>query len=186
MKCFFFLLLTSCCGYQSGIGNKNFCSSGINVPYIEGDREGLFTAELIYALKRSGLFAQKNKGYQLKVKIGKDFAQEIGWREDFKNTQDEKRVVVDEQRKGIVVEVTLCKGSKICFGPKKIRSFVDYDFFDPDSLQDLSFIIKGKRQTTLDFSLGQLTAQDNALTSAKSSLYRKMAEKIVDQIYLEW
>lgn len=179
------LLLTSC-GYKAGVGDKTVFSCGICVPNIQGDHKGLFTSELTYALKKSGLFSTNSKANQLRVKICKNINQEIGWRQDFKNTEDEHRVIVDEKRKILEVEVSICQGDKVCWGPKKVRTFVDYDFFDFDSLDDLSFVLNGTRTTTLDFSLGQLNAQDSALDSSLSSLYRKLSEKIVEKISLEW
>lgn len=177
--------LTSC-GYKAGVGGKDHFSYGIAVPYVEGDHKGILTSEITYALKKSGLFTQTAKANQLRVKICKDLNQDIGWREDFKNTEDEHRVIVDEKRKILEVEVSICQGEKVLWGPKKIRTFIDYDFFDFDSLNDLSFILNNRRATTLDFSLGQLNAQDSALDSSLSSLYKKLAEKIVEKICLEW
>jgi len=189
MNKFFLLILPLVffsCGYKVGVGEKDFYSCGICVPYIQGDRDGIFTSELTYVLKKSGLFSNAQKANQLKVKICNNLDQEIGWREDFKNTEDDHRVVVDEKRKIMEVEVSICQGKKICWGPTKVRTFVDYDFVDFDSLNDLSFVLNGQRITTLDFSLGQLNAQDSALDSSLNSLYRKLAEKIVEKISLEW
>lgn len=173
------------CNYKLGMG-ESFSQCGICVPYIQGDLDGLFTSELIYSLKSSGLFSEDKKALTLKVKICNELDQEIGWREDFKVTKNEKRVIVVEKRKIIVLEVFLCNGSEICWGPRKIRSFVEYDFFDPDSLNGLSFILDGVRVPSIAFSLGQLTSEDDALMAAKPLLYRKLSKKIVDQISLEW
>lgn len=175
------------CGYQTGIGDCKHLGSKICVPYVEGDRKGLLTSQLVYSLKKSGLFSESSKGaITLKVKICKSLDQEIGYREDFKNLKNEYRVIVDEKRKVMMVEASLCKYDQVVWGPKKIRTFVDYDFVDPDSLDDLSFILNDQRVTTLAFSLGQLSPQDSSLDSAIPSLYQKLAEKIVDQISLEW
>lgn len=175
------------CGYRAGVGDCQIHGSKICVPYVKGDRKGLLTSQLIYSLKKSGLFSDSAKSaLTLNVKICKDLDQEIGFREDFKNKDNEHRVVVDEKRKLIIVEASLCKCDQIVWGPKKIRAFVDYDFVDPDSLNDLSFIIDGKREQTLGFSLGQLTPQDSSLDSAIIPLYQRLAQKIVDQISLEW
>lgn len=184
---FFTSFLFSACGYKSGIGDCNHIGSKICVPYVQGDRKGLLTSQLIYALKSSGLFSESEKGaLTLKVKICKEIEQEIGYRQDFKNLQNQNRVIVDERRNVMIVEASLCKCEKVVWGPKKIRAFVDYDFIDPASLNELSFVLDGERVQTVPFSLGQLSAQDSSNDAAMPSLYLNVAEKIVDQISLEW
>jgi len=181
----FFLL--SSCGYKSGIGDCKHIGSKICVPYVQGDRKGLLTSQLIYSLKRSGLFSESEKGVlTLKVKICRQMDQEIGYRQDFKNLANQNRVIVDEKRNLMIVEASLCKGDCVVWGPKKIRTFVDYNFVDPASLNELSFVLDGQRVETLPFSLGQLTSQDSSYEASMPSLYLNIAEKIVDQISLEW
>ncbi len=73
------------------------------------------------------------------------------------------------------------------FGPVRLNAFVDYDYVDGDSLQDLQFRDQsGERKIVLPFSLGQLEPQEAAHEASALPLDRKIAQKIVDVLEAQW
>lgn len=178
-----FLTLTGC-GYHwvNDIPRKS-----ISIPYIEGDLEGGLTSEVISAINSSSHFQFKtHSDLILKGRIIKNLDQDIGFKEEQDGTEEERSLIAVEGRKTFTVEIVLCQNEKAIWGPKNIEAFVDYDYVDPHSLSDLSFILDGERVSILPFSLGQLSSQDSAQDGALRPLYKKLAQKIVDVISLEW
>ncbi len=187
---FFFLLLTSC-GYN--LGRSQCCGKiVVCVPYIKGDFNGLFTNELIKQISYStGLnYKYSNADYILKVEILCDTTKQIGYKYD-RDNQNERRknIRATEGRQTIVARVELIdnKTNQIKFGPFEVQQDSEFDYVDPDSLNDLSFIdSKGDRVTVLSYSLGQLESIENAKEAALKPLYTSLSKKIVDAILAYW
>jgi len=191
MKKFFFLifLLFFSCNYK--IGNDFFENATVNIPYIQGDKDGALTTELVFELVETGVFKYKKKSadFDLMISILNTSDKQIGYRFDRNNEgKRKKNIMATEGRRKIEVEVSLFskKEKKIIFGPKIIETDIDYDYVTQDSINDLSFILpNGKRETVLQFSLGQLESVSTAQKTALNPLYKSLAKKIVGVILSE-
>ena len=100
--------------------------------------------------------------WTLRAKITNATNDRIGYRydRDPKSGNLRDNVMGIENRKTISVEITIedSQTGKCILGPQIIKAGADYDYDDPNSLQDLSFInpATGRRATSIQFSLGQL------------------------------
>lgn len=184
-----YLFLLSSCGYhfQNQLGDGNRVT--LSVPYIEGDLEGQLTNALVLALSSSGNFKYvHNKGqFILKGAIRGQTNEKIGYRYDRKPTTGKlrKNLLGTENRKTCRVEFVIINSStgEEVMGPFSVTSYADYDYVDPSSIKDLTFVKpSGKREQVINFSLGQLDSIEGAQDDAASPLYRKLAQKIVDVI----
>ena len=200
---FLFLFLLSACGYRFEGGEK----IAVSVPYVIGDHEGELTKALIRALSNTSNFRYVQEGGEwiLKAKILGSTNDRIGYRYDRDPPEDEdlkkdpdrkeqeeilesverrKNLVGIENRKEVSVEVSVVNATtgKAVLGPQIVMADVDYDYDDPNSLIDLSFIDPetGKIRTAISFSLGQLDSVAAAGEDALYPLYRYLARKIVD------
>ncbi len=184
------LLLYSCSGYRfepSPAGASSTVS--VSVPYIAGDTAGVFTDELIYALGASGKFtyAREDGDVELKVALGSGPIDCIGYRFDRKGKENKrlKNLIPTEERLTLSAQVTLLNPSTECplYGPKSVSASTDYDYYDFNSISDLSYTgPNGQRQSSIAFSLGQLDSAEGARIDATQLLYRKLAVKIVDAL----
>ncbi|MBP9841477.1 MAG: LptE family protein [Simkaniaceae bacterium] len=173
-------LLCSClligCGYHLDNGKGHTLS----VPYVKGDIDGALTDELIRQVAILGKYTLVGgEGeYRLEVKIIHDEQNVIGYEYDHQENQLYNRLVSNEERRLIEVEVTLIDQSsgKIVLGPEKVRMGVEYDFVDPESLPDV--VVSPSSESTLSFSLGQLDSIEGARAGSLASLHRKLAQKI--------
>jgi hypothetical protein len=183
-----FFLLTGC-GYRWA------CHEGdrtITIPYIAGDEDGAFTAELIRSFSAASALDVVSDGrYFLDVKVVQEEIDTLGFRRDPQKVRGKlrKNLIQNEARKTLFVDVALFeKGSvqPVC-GPLRISDYVDFDYVDMDSLLDLQFEnASGKKITVLPFSLGQLESQEAAQEATLRPLYRKLSQKIVDVISARW
>jgi len=152
----------------------------VSIPYIEGDREGDLTAEVIKQIEKSGSFHYVSSGGDLilDVKI-KDYSnQDIGYRYDRKKHGQIKKVIIPtEARLNAFAEVILKDAStgQVVLGPSVVTASIDFD-------HDFYF----SRHEINVFSLGQLNDIDAAQDAVMRPLNRKMAEKIVDHIANSW
>jgi hypothetical protein len=74
-------------------------------------------------------------------------------------------------------------GGEEVIQPFEVSAFVDYDYTDPGSPQDLMFRPASKNaESIMQFSLGQLDSYEGASDDASSLVFRKLAEKIADQL----
>ena len=177
------LFLLTGCGYHLIDGSCEQIS--FHVPKIEGDSTGAFQQELIGTISKLPGFAFQPFGSDILIEVAiKNFKTE---HRDFQyQTDDETGQIIErlspvESCHDAIVEFTILKRSsrKVLLGPIEIRQKVDFDFSDFRSYQDLAFTTaSGQNYTTLDFSLGQLAAEDDASFSAKLPLYQKIAGKI--------
>jgi hypothetical protein len=164
----------------------------ISIPYIIGDSDGIFTAELIHQCCRStNLSVASNSRYRLEVKIVQDSVDPLGYRRDPQKIDGKirKHLTQNEERQTVLVDVSLLdqQNHQPILGPLRLSADVDYDYVDGDSLQDLQFQnVAGDRLIVLPFSLGQLESQEAAHEAAQRPLYQKLSQKIVDVISAQW
>lgn len=186
---FVILLLAAGCSYSFEEEETTFRGKTVSVPYVEGDFEGKLTDELIRQLAASGEFTpvQTHGDYTLKVKVISNVNEKIGYRHHRDDTTGRirKRLMPTEDRRIITTEVTLIDESigEIIIGPEIVEGTAEYDYVDPDSIRELSFIgPNGKKQVVLDFSLGQLDSIEGAQDDVNVPLFRHLSQKIIDGI----
>ncbi len=187
MKPFFALLgliLLCGCGYRyDGQDKVSVC-----VPYVVGDFEGELTDAIIEALSQTANFryTRGDGDWILKANVKGAKNDRIGYRRDRRDKSGKRRrnVIGTENRQAISVEISIVNATtgKLILGPQTIRADADYDYVDPNSLQDLSFIdpATGNRTTSIAFSLGQLDSVGSAGQDAIYPIYKRLAQKIVD------
>jgi hypothetical protein len=177
------VFLTSC-GYRwDGVEEL----PTLSVPFIVGDEDGRLTTEIIHEMAKVSAAEVVAGGgdYRLQVQLKDTVITPIGFRIDPQKIRGEIKdnLLASEGRTTIRAEVSLFEGDRVVFGPKIISAFVDYDYVDGDSLQDLTFTSPtGALITVLPFSLGQLDSPESAQEGALRPLYRKLAQKIIDGI----
>ena len=186
MKRFLFplLLLFASCGYRV----EGLDTISVTVPYVVGDQEGELTDALAFALSRTANYRYVKEGgdWTLTAKVIGDRNDRIGYRydRDPKSGALRDNVIGIENRKAITVEVKIVNTSTgdLILGPQKIKASATYDYDDPNSLFDLSFIdpASGIRLPMIDFSLGQLDSVAAAGEDVTEPIYRLLAQRIVD------
>jgi hypothetical protein len=186
---FVFLLVLSVfagCGYRWNSNDENRC---ICVPYVSGDQDGALTAEIIRQLCSSpNIRVTSNARERLDIAVVQEGFETIGYRRDPQKIKGEirKNLVANEERRTISVDVSLFHDDapEPVFGPQRISAYVDYDYLDGDSIQDLEFANSfGRPVVVLPFSLGQLEPQEAAQEASSRSLYEKLSQKIVDIVH---
>lgn len=182
---YLFLITLVGCSYHFDGGER----IAVSVPYVSGDFEGELTDALVWAISRTPQlrYTHGEGDWTLKAKILGEDNERIGYRYDRDKVSGERRdnLVGIENRKTITVEVTLVSNATGCpiIGPQVVKADTAYDYFDHNSLQDLSFInFDGERDTSIAFSLGQLDSVGAAGEDAIYPLYRLLAQKIVEGI----
>ena len=191
---FLFLLIGLCsCGYRfDGVERSEIKS--ITVPYVKGDIDGQLTTELIRKLTVSGNFECVKSGgeWLLDIKLINQGTERIGYRYLRQHPSDkrEKNLIGTENRTHIAAQVFVINSgnSEVILGPFVVQSEIDFDYVDPSSLSDLAFInSNGEKETSIQFSLGQLDSIEGAQDSSLNPVYGKLAQKIVDGIIaLTW
>jgi hypothetical protein len=184
----FVLSLFSACGYHFQGSSSREGPSTISIPYVEGDVNGQFTDQLVRAFSTSGDFrySYADGRLTLRANLVDRHAEPIGWR--YEKKDDGKRVkelIAVEGRRFLAAEVQLIDSAteEVLYGPEIIIATADYDYYEPDVLQDLSFINSfGKREASVQFSLGQLDSSEAAYDDVFQPLAMKLAKKIVDRI----
>lgn len=176
----------SSCGYHTASSEDK---TTISIPYVEGDAEGQFTAELIRQITNSDLytFVKKDGDLCLKVSIVGDRSDVVGFQYDQKTKKNGKKIQIErnlmplENRRTMTAQITLTDTSteEVVVGPVKISASTDFDYIDVNSLDTVSFINEhGKREKTISFSLGQLDSIEGAQDSALTPIYCQLAQKI--------
>lgn len=175
------LPLLNSCGYR---WTSSDAEKSIAVPYVSGDEDGSFSSELIRCFCNEGSYVREKAPYRLQVAIVQTQNEAISYRIDPQKIQGKikKQIVADQNRKTVSAEFSLFEGEKLIFGPHRVSASADYDYYDGDSYQDLSFEYDGKRLTALAFSLGQLESSETAQEAASTPLYKLLSKKIVDCI----
>lgn len=178
-----FLLFFASCGYHIESGEK----IAISVPYVQGDIEGMLTNEIVRNLSTTTQFqyTQGDGNWLLQAKILSFGDDRIGYRYDRDDVSGKRRtnVVGVENRLSLCVELSIvsCATGKCILGPKIVKADTEYDYYDPNSLKDVSFTNNlGIRQTSVGFSLGQLDSVEGAHNDAYLPLFQNLAKKIVE------
>ena len=183
------LLLCSACALTGcGYHLQDTPRLSMSIPYVCGDEEGKLTDALVKQVARSCefVYAPNRTGtLVLEGEIIKDTREYIGFQFDRRPVSGERvnRLVPNEERREVTVRLTLfdARTGKIIYGPFDVKESSDYDFVDPDSLRDVSFIDRrGRRQSSLFFSLGQLDSREGAGQVALDPLYKKLAYVVVE------
>lgn len=176
------------CGYHWGdSGRERF----LTIPFVKGDQDGSLTSELIETFIREtqSEIISENGRYCLDISIVEENHDIIGFRIDSQvnNSKQQKNIVADEGRKTVAVDVTLFDGDEVLLGPCRIAACNEYDYIDGDSFQDVTFLdASNQQQTAPTYSLGQLESPEAARSASTPTLYRKLAQKIVDLISSCW
>ncbi len=173
-------LLLSACQYRFGRGELSEQYSTISVPFIEGDREGDLTCEVIRQIGTSGAFRYETSGSDLilSVKIIDYDNEDIGFRYDRKEHGELRKVIIPtETRLKTTAEVILRDAGtgQVIRGPSVISASIDFD-------HDFYFT----RHEENVFSLGQLNDIDAAEDAVMHPLYKVLAGKIVDYVKNSW
>jgi hypothetical protein len=182
LKLLLIALSFTSCGYHTAVSDNK---TTISIPYVEGDAQGQFTAELIRQLTNSDIyeFVKKDGDLDLKVTIVGDKSDIIGFQYDLshKKGKIERNLMAEENRRTLTAQVTLTDTSteKVVMGPVKISASTDFDYIDVNSLKEVSFInAHGNREKTISFSLGQLDSIEGAQDAALTPIYRQLAQNI--------
>lgn len=178
------LVILSSCGYRI----EGMDPITVAVPYVAGDNEGKLTDAIARALSKTANYRYVKEGgdWTLSVKIQGNRSDRIGYRydRDPKSGALRDNVIGIEDRKYITAEVKVVKSSTgdIILGPQKIKTSLTYDYDDPNSLFDLSYVdsSSGTLKPMIDFSLGQLDSFAAASKEAADSIYCLLAQRIVD------
>jgi len=180
------LFLAASCGYHY---RENTESLTLTVPFIKGDIDGKLTNAVVHALSSSGDFVyQREEGNLiLSLTLLADTDERIGYRYDRKPTTGKRRknIVGTENRETVNIEVKLIHAAtqEVLFGPRMISASAEYDYVDSNSIEDLTFIQPGGKATTvINFSLGQLDSIEGAHDDARAPIFRKIADKLVDEL----
>jgi hypothetical protein len=188
LACAIFLLPS--CGYHLG-GEESvqrLQNTSLSIPYVQNDIDGQLTDELIKTFAASGIFTYQatNGSLELRVEIIRQDNACIGWKYNRNvNGKRNKDLICTEGRRLIDAEVTFVDtlNDEVLLGPIIVQADLDFDYYEPDSIRDLSFITSsGKRVTSVDFSLGQLDSTEGAYDASFLPLTRLLAKKILDLI----
>lgn len=168
------------CQYKFGYGEMSSRYPTLSIPYVDGDRDGDLTAELITKATRSGAFRYVSCGgeYILNVKLLELRDENIGFRYDRKKRGDlRKTIIPTETRLIAIAEAALIEAgtNQVIQGPVRITASVDFDHTDYRNWKAVN-----------SFSLGQLNDIDAAYDAAVHPLNRQLAEKIIDYVMVSW
>lgn len=166
--------LLTACGYTLNQVPDRAEAPTISIPYVEGDIDGRFTSALIREVSASGNYVYRRSGGEwiLQVRIINDSYENIGFRYDRSRKDRVKHWIIPvELREGLLIEVQLISGytQEVVKGPNRIAAQIEYDH-DYYTIRDGVNI----------FSLGQLTDIDSAEDAAKTPLFERAAEKVVN------
>jgi hypothetical protein len=189
---FLSLFLLSGCGYRFEGSEADAQAITITVPYIKGDLEGVLNNEIVRALSTSGQFecVQNGGALTLEAAILSEGDDRVGYRYDRDPTNGQLRtnIVGTENRLNVTAEVKLIDAytGELLMGPQQVKAFAVYDYYDNNSIKDLTFIgPHGQPQKVLDFSLGQLDSVEGAHDDSFTPIFRMLAQKIVDGVIVK-
>lgn len=169
------LLSFASCGYRWGHGSVLDHHQSLSIPYVQGDDDGTFTAELINRFSKSGLFNYSTNEGALTLQVSLiDFRDEnVGFQYDLNKEGKVRNILIPTETRRIVIAEVAVVNSLGCtvLGPVKISADVvfDHDYYS-------------NRNGINVFSLGQLTDIDAAQEAATIPLYRRLAQKILDYV----
>lgn len=175
------LLVCSSCGYRANQAK----SDTLMVSYVEGDLTGSLTSDIIQSLNQNSTYkiVSSNASFILKAKVVQNSNSQIGYQYDRTPISGARinRIVPNEGRNTLKVEFEVIDSlsGETTYGPKIVSASADFDYVDPDSIVDISFLnSRGIRESVLSFSLGQLDSIDGASDAANMSASKILAEKL--------
>lgn len=177
------------CGYRPGLGPMQGRQHRIAVPYVCGDRDGMFTSEIVRQIAISGCYCYSDScaDVVLKVKLLDREDVSIGFRyetDQYGNVG--QRLVASEDRAELIAEIELLRSGSCqpILGPVCLKACMNYDFA-PETSAD-TFGPPSDLQTITRFSLGQLDYREAAADAVRMPLYRQLAKQVVDYISESW
>lgn len=173
------------CGYHSLNSDEK---PTLSIPYVKGDRQGLFTAELSKQLNQSGAYEllSEQGDLVLTVQLIDRDNKVVGFRYDRSEITGkiEKNLMAAENQASVMAKVSLHRSSgEVAIESFTVVAFSNYDYNDVNSLRELSFITSsGKREKVITYSLGQLDSVEGGADNALRPIYQQLARKIVDRL----
>ncbi len=123
--------------------------------------------------------------YTIHIELGSDDIEQIGFQYDVNpRTQAQvNRLVPNEERRRVTADVWVERNGAVVLDRQTVQASAQYDFVDPDSDRDVVFTdVNGQQVTTLDFSLGQLDAQEGARFVSDDVVTKNLARQIAELI----
>lgn len=167
-------LLCTACGFHWGRGALADDLNTVSIPYVDGDLDGILTAEVTKRMAEwGGLdYRHRHGDLTLQLTLKKTNKRAIGYRFDRsgKGRIKERLVPVEERLLGRL-EILLINNrtGETLLGPTEIEASADLD-------HDYYTIMSGAHT----FSLGQLADSDLAREMAMRVLYENLADQVVD------
>jgi len=179
-------LILSClslisCGYVP-VGTVHNPSHVTCVLHDSDGFDGRFIPDLQRALLEQGVLCSGSDSQStLHITLNQNDINQIGYRYDVNPQTQGKtnRLIANEERRIVGADIWVEKEGKTVYGPIHIEAKAQYDFVDPDAINDVSFIdTTGTRVTSLAYSLGQLDAMEGARRISYDVASKKLAENI--------
>lgn len=166
--------LNSSCEYH--FFNKTNLPYTIFIPYIEGDINGNLTNILIQRIAELGYFIPVSgiSDFIIEARIKSNVIDTIGFQ--FAPKNGDRTIIPNENRHTIELEFSILSGKtqQKLFGSYFIKESIDYDFLDQ---YPCKHSIPNK-ESTVNFSLGQLDSREGALASSAATLFHKITDKM--------
>jgi hypothetical protein len=179
--------LLSGCGYSVQGSTPSEKIGLVSIPVIKEDDDGILRNSLARAISETGKYkyASKEASAELVIKFENEYVDIIGYEWDVNAATgiELNRLYPDEGRKSVVASVALIdvKTKDPIIEPFKVIAQANYDFVNPVALKDIEFRdARGQKQTTLQYSLGQLDSEEGARSACSATLYQDLAKKILD------
>ncbi len=175
------------CGYSMQGSSNSAEALLISIPLIQEDDDGILRSCLARSISETGKYRYtSNKSLnELIVTFEKEYVDTIGYEWDVNAATgiNLERLYPDEGRKTVIATVTLLdsRTKQPIIEPFKVSAQVNYDFVNPVALNDIEFKdMWGRKQTTLQYSLGQLDSEEGARSASQEPLYQELAKKITE------
>lgn len=179
MRAFLLLICFACtsCGWHFANSYVKNDTRTLSIPYVQGDHDGLLTAELIAQIEKEGSFTYVQEGgeYTLQVVLLDSKSDTIGYRWDPKKLASGKRKIIpNEARRRLLAKVSVVQSltNTILVGPAYIVAETEFDHENYNLNHNIN-----------NFSLGQLTDIDTTYDVIDIPLHRDLGKKIA--LYLE-
>lgn len=175
------------CGYSLQGGSPPGKVALVSIPVIKEDDDGILRNCLARAISETGKYKYTSGDATrvLIIKFENEYVDTIGYEWDVNAATgvELNRLYPDEGRKTVNVLVSLfdSRTNDPVIEPFRVVAQANYDFVNPVALKDIEFSdTKGQRQTTLQYSLGQLDSEEGARSASNITLYQDLAKKISD------
>ncbi len=181
------MILFTSCGYQFNVDPP----VTFQIRPIPGDHDRAFQGELVAAIAASSGFQYTPYGADVEIAIQFDRLKTEHC--DYRyQTEDGSEAIIDRlspvgaKHEAVVTCTVLRRSSgQLLLSGQPFRQEFSFDFVDDRSYQDLAFTeFSGQSTTTLQYSLGQLGAEDDAAKSALRPLFKKIAEKVASYLLI--